>query len=206
MSLNRSLIRWATALFAVAAIIVCVVLGRALVTDRPAVRTDLGVVAHPRVHRVSYNEIQVAATNLSGGVGLDQLRPDRTLGAAWQDCRCSISGLSAASIATMSCPTWRSSKRSIRMSSSSSASIPASLTPNATPRISAAKSREYRIKHPVINDAKMTIWNRFAVNSWPTIVLIDTRGIPVAAVPGEGNYDVLDREIGQLVAAAQGPG
>ena len=41
------------------------------------------------------------------------------------------------------------------------------------------KVGEYRIKHPVINDAKMTIWNRFGVNSWPTLVLIDARGIPV---------------------------
>lgn len=61
------------------------------------------------------------------------------------------------------------------------------------------KVREYRIKHPVINDANQTIWTRFGVNSWPTLVLIDAKGNYVDAVSGEGNYEVLDRAIGQLV-------
>jgi len=61
------------------------------------------------------------------------------------------------------------------------------------------KVREYRIKHPVVNDANQTIWNRFGVNSWPTLVLIDAKGNYVDAVSGEGNYDILDRAIGQLV-------
>ena len=65
------------------------------------------------------------------------------------------------------------------------------------------KVAEYRIKHPVVNDAKMTIWNHFGVNSWPTVVLIDTRGTPVDSIPGEGHYDRLDREIGQLVEEAR---
>src|SRR5947207_2100015 len=34
----------------------------------------------------------------------------------------------------------------------------------------------YQIKHPVVNDAEMKIWNRFGVNSWPTLVLIDPEG------------------------------
>ena len=68
------------------------------------------------------------------------------------------------------------------------------------------KVAEYRIKHPVVNDAKMTIWNRFGVNSWPTLVLIDARGIPVDSISGEGHYDVLDRAIGQLVEDARARG
>ena len=66
------------------------------------------------------------------------------------------------------------------------------------------KVAEYRIKHPVINDARMTLWNRFwrrAVGQ--TIVLIDSQGVPVVKVPGEGHYDVLDREVGELVEAAK---
>jgi YVTN family beta-propeller protein len=62
------------------------------------------------------------------------------------------------------------------------------------------KVREYRIKHPVVSDADMTIWNRFGVSSWPTLVLIDPEGQPVGSVSGEGHYDVLDRAIGALVA------
>src|SRR3954468_9463318 len=31
----------------------------------------------------------------------------------------------------------------------------------------------YEIEHPVINDARMTVWQKFQVSSWPTLVLID---------------------------------
>lgn len=61
------------------------------------------------------------------------------------------------------------------------------------------KVAEYRIKHPVVNDANMTIWNRFSVQSWPTLVVINARGEYVGAAPGEGNREVLDRVIGKLV-------
>ncbi|MFI5454294.1 MAG: thioredoxin-like domain-containing protein [Isosphaerales bacterium] len=61
------------------------------------------------------------------------------------------------------------------------------------------KVGEYRIKHPVVNDANMVIWRHFGVQSWPTLVLIDANGKYRGSAPGEGNYDVLDREIGRLV-------
>jgi thiol-disulfide isomerase/thioredoxin len=61
------------------------------------------------------------------------------------------------------------------------------------------KVAEYRIKHPVVNDANMVIWKHYGVQSWPTLVLIDANGAVVGAVAGEDNYDVLDREIGRLV-------
>ncbi|WP_422926561.1 thioredoxin-like domain-containing protein [Singulisphaera sp. PoT] len=62
------------------------------------------------------------------------------------------------------------------------------------------KVSEYKIKHPVINDANQVIWNRFEVNSWPTLVLIDPEGKYVGSVSGEGHYAALDRVIGQLAA------
>jgi thiol-disulfide isomerase/thioredoxin len=65
------------------------------------------------------------------------------------------------------------------------------------------KVREYGIKHPVINDADQVIWNRFGVNSWPTLVLIDVDGSYVGSLPGEGHYEILDKAIGQLVARAR---
>jgi len=61
------------------------------------------------------------------------------------------------------------------------------------------KVAEYRIKHPVVNDANMVIWRHFGIQSWPTLVLIDANGMILGAVSGEGKYDVLDQEIGQLV-------
>ena len=65
------------------------------------------------------------------------------------------------------------------------------------------KVREYQIKHPVINDADQVIWNRLGVNSWPTLVVFDVDGKYVDQVSGEGNYEVLDRVIGQLIAKAK---
>jgi DNA-binding beta-propeller fold protein YncE len=61
------------------------------------------------------------------------------------------------------------------------------------------KVAEYRIKHPVINDANQKLWNYYGVNSWPTLVLINARGEVVGALSGEGHRDQLDRAIGQLV-------
>src|SRR5262249_18079337 len=60
------------------------------------------------------------------------------------------------------------------------------------------KVAEYRIKHPVVNDANMVIWERFGVSSWPTLVLIDPAGAYLGAVSGENHYDLLDRVIGKL--------
>src|SRR5262245_54715591 len=68
------------------------------------------------------------------------------------------------------------------------------------------KVREYRIKHPVINDADQVIWNRFGVTGWPTLALIDANGVYKGAISGEGHYEVLDRAIGQLIKAHKARG
>ncbi len=76
------------------------------------------------------------------------------------------------------------------------------------------KVAEYRIKHPVANDAEMTIWERFDIRSWPSRVLIDpegnlvalgreANGAPIFAVGGEGRYEAFDRVIGQLIDEAR---
>lgn len=57
----------------------------------------------------------------------------------------------------------------------------------------------YEIEHPVINDADFRIWEEYAVSGWPTLVLIDPAGYIVGSVSGEGNFEVLDRVIGQTV-------
>lgn len=68
------------------------------------------------------------------------------------------------------------------------------------------KVAEYRIKHPVVNDANQRIWNAFGVESWPTLVLIDTTGQVIGAAPGEGNREVLDKAIAKLIAEAKEQG
>src|SRR5215207_3664236 len=58
----------------------------------------------------------------------------------------------------------------------------------------------YGIEHPVVNDADFRIWNSYAVNAWPTQVLIDPAGYVVGVVRGEGNYEVIDEAVAELVA------
>lgn len=62
----------------------------------------------------------------------------------------------------------------------------------------------YGIRHPVINDAGMVMWHRLGVNSWPTIVLIDPNGGLVGKVSGEGNFDILDRAVSDLITRQTG--
>jgi thiol-disulfide isomerase/thioredoxin len=69
-----------------------------------------------------------------------------------------------------------------------------------------SKVREYQIKHPVANDADRVIWNRFGVQSWPSLVVLDVHGNRVVALSGEGHLAELDRVIGQLVTRARARG
>ncbi|MFO0958722.1 MAG: thioredoxin-like domain-containing protein [Isosphaeraceae bacterium] len=68
------------------------------------------------------------------------------------------------------------------------------------------KVREYRIAHPVINDADMTLWNRFGVRSWPTLCIFDVDGKVAWARGGEGHYEEMDQVIGGLVDKARADG
>jgi thiol-disulfide isomerase/thioredoxin len=58
----------------------------------------------------------------------------------------------------------------------------------------------YEIEHPVYNDAEFTVWRSYAVNAWPTQVLIDPAGYVIGGVSGEGNYDVIDQTVEKAVA------
>ncbi len=78
------------------------------------------------------------------------------------------------------------------------------------------KVAEYRIKHPVANDAEMVIWERFNIRSWPSRVLIapdgnvvvvrNELGEPTIAIGGEGNYEFFDHAIGELADKARKAG
>ena len=62
---------------------------------------------------------------------------------------------------------------------------------------------EYRVKHPVVNDANMTIWNGFGVSAWPTLILLGPDGQEIARQGGEIPFAVLDKAIAQVVAQAK---
>lgn len=57
----------------------------------------------------------------------------------------------------------------------------------------------YEIEHPVVNDANMVIARKYAFSSWPTFVLIDPEGNYVGRQPGEGNRELFDQVIGEMV-------
>jgi DNA-binding beta-propeller fold protein YncE len=44
------------------------------------------------------------------------------------------------------------------------------------------------IAHPVVNDSQLTIWNRYGIRSWPTLVLIDPLGEAVWVGSGERKF------------------
>src|SRR3954469_14417743 len=60
----------------------------------------------------------------------------------------------------------------------------------------------HRIEHPVLDDPAMTIWDRYAVKAWPTLVVIDAEGRVALTISGEGHVVRLAAAIEQLVDEA----
>ncbi|HAH48271.1 thioredoxin-like domain-containing protein [Gimesia sp.] len=60
--------------------------------------------------------------------------------------------------------------------------------------------QRYEIKHPVINDANMTVWRKFGVRAWPSMVLIDPEGNYCGHLSGEGNRELLDKVLEKVIA------
>ena len=52
--------------------------------------------------------------------------------------------------------------------------------------------QRYHIEHPVVNDANLALWQRFGVNAWPTVVLIDPEGYAVWGFSGEITFEQVD--------------
>ena len=67
--------------------------------------------------------------------------------------------------------------------------------------ITAAIDR-YGIKNPVVNDADLKTWNAYAIDAWPTFVLINPEGKRVGQISGEGHYDVIDGQLSKLIPAS----
>lgn len=57
----------------------------------------------------------------------------------------------------------------------------------------------YEITHPVVVDKEMTIWKRYQVRGWPTIIIIDPSGNIVYHESGEGQKDAIDDVIQVLL-------
>lgn len=53
----------------------------------------------------------------------------------------------------------------------------------------------YEIEHPVVNDPNLVLWNKFGVDTWPSLRLIDPEGNLVTAYKGEVQFGELDEVI-----------
>ena len=70
-------------------------------------------------------------------------------------------------------------------------------TESKTAHIAAIVQR-YGLRHPVVNDKDLQIWNAYGAQGWPTLTVIDPAGNVVGQVSGEGHYALLDQVIGAL--------
>ena len=57
----------------------------------------------------------------------------------------------------------------------------------------------YKIGHPVINDAEHAVWDRFGVEAWPTVMLVDPEGYAVWGRSGETTFDEIDSVLKQAI-------
>ena len=66
--------------------------------------------------------------------------------------------------------------------------------------------QRYEIRHPIVHDPKMQLWNAYDVQAWPTLVIIGADGKVLANVSGEPDPQRFATAIGQLVARAEEAG
>lgn len=66
--------------------------------------------------------------------------------------------------------------------------------------------QRYGVRHPVVVDDEMAIWNEYGVRGWPTFVLVGADGRVVGWTSGEGNRDALDAAIAEALASAKARG
>jgi len=60
--------------------------------------------------------------------------------------------------------------------------------------------RDLGIRYPVVQDNDFAVWNRYAVRGWPTLALVDRRGIVRYGHIGEGAYADTEAVIRRLLA------
>lgn len=60
----------------------------------------------------------------------------------------------------------------------------------------------HHIRHAIISDPDYVLWQRYAIESWPSVVLIDAEGQIAAVFPGEGRRADIDHWIGLLLDEA----
>src|SRR5712691_4583697 len=64
----------------------------------------------------------------------------------------------------------------------------------------------YEIQHPVVNDRDFRIWRAYAVRDWPTLMVVRPDGYVLGYLSGEGNKEVLERVIDEVIGEAKSQG
>ena len=64
----------------------------------------------------------------------------------------------------------------------------------------AAVVQRYGLRHPVVNDNQLQVWDEYGAQGWPTLTVIDPVGNVVGQVSGEGHYALMDTVVGTLVS------
>jgi len=59
--------------------------------------------------------------------------------------------------------------------------------------------QRYEIRHPVVNDDRMLIWQKFGTRAWPTLALVDPEGRYIGSQSGEGHRELFDQLIERLI-------
>ena len=59
--------------------------------------------------------------------------------------------------------------------------------------------KRFAILYPIAIDNGFTIWDSYKTRYWPTLLLIDKRGVVRYAHVGEGAYDLTEQTIVRLL-------
>jgi DNA-binding beta-propeller fold protein YncE len=62
------------------------------------------------------------------------------------------------------------------------------------------------VTHPVVNDRQFRVWRSFAVNAWPTLVVVDPAGYVAGQHAGEFTLDAITPFVERTIAAAESAG
>jgi thiol-disulfide isomerase/thioredoxin len=67
------------------------------------------------------------------------------------------------------------------------------------PAALAAAVERYGVRHPVLDDPELVMWDRYAARAWPTLCVVDPEGYLVATMAGEGHAAALVALIDELI-------
>jgi thiol-disulfide isomerase/thioredoxin len=62
---------------------------------------------------------------------------------------------------------------------------------------------DFHVHEPVLDDARLSLWNRYGIEAWPTFILINPQGRLVTAFVGETAYDHLAPAIAKVIRKAK---